>query len=358
MQLEAGMDFRRPEYRREVFLRFYSWTLQHQSHPGGVYYALPYLAQCGAWDPEQRAWAAFIQGNTQNPVTTALIMDAAPRVEQAADAVVFWNRHYRDLQWDTDRRYHKARFGDAVNGYLDLVGTTGKAGLDYWGRCSTWAEHWSAALALPYMGRLSAWSFLEYLKILHVTSSDADTLLLHDRTGSRSHRNGLCLVLGMDDWIWWDTNPAFSGHYTPGVLGELDASGALLLQEAVVRSGHHPDAGYLTLESALCTYKSWHRPNRRYPGVYNDLLHDRIRHGEVKFGQRFSSLWQARMQALPPRLRLEDQPGDPGCVPVKQNWYRTRGQVINMTEDWPCFSNDFELAVAAGSFGRREHKWI
>jgi hypothetical protein len=123
-----------------------------------------------------------------------------------------------------------------------------------------------------------------------------------------------------------------------------------------VRAGAGADR--LSLESALCTYKSWHKPNRRYPGVYNDMLYNRLVTAENRWGRRFGLIWDARRAALPARLRLEDQPHDPGLSPVKQNWYLTTGQVINMTEDWPCFQNDFEKKVAAGEFGRRARPWI
>ena len=36
-ELKYGMDFRKPEYRREVFLRFYDYHLKFKSHPGGIY---------------------------------------------------------------------------------------------------------------------------------------------------------------------------------------------------------------------------------------------------------------------------------------------------------------------------------
>ena len=36
--LRAGLDFRLPRYRREVFLRFYEFHLRHRAHPGCVYY--------------------------------------------------------------------------------------------------------------------------------------------------------------------------------------------------------------------------------------------------------------------------------------------------------------------------------
>lgn len=353
MDLQAGMDFREKRYRREVFQRFYTWTLKYRSHPGAVYYVLPYLAEAYGWDAEQRAWCAFLNGNTQNPVTTLLLMEAGDHPAQAEAVVAFWKKHYAELAFDTDRRHQKSKLEEAVTGY---VSATEGGQEKFWNRAASdgWGGVWSAAYGLPHMGRLSAWSYLEYLRILKVGGvPDADTLLLGDRSGSRSHRNGLCLVTGMDEWIWWDYNPTFDGRYTPDVLQELEVLGEGLLREARERNPGSEDVGYLTLESAFCTYKSWHRPNRRYPSVYNDLLYARLRHAEARFGQRFGVIWDARQKALPQHLRLEDSPLDPGCCPSKQNWYRETGQPIMMARDWPCFANGFEENVFNGAYGIR-----
>lgn len=358
VELTPGLDFRLPQYRREVFLRFYEWSVRYRSFPGGVHYVLPHMADTLGWDTEQRFWAAFLNGNTQNPVTTLLLMQAAPHPGDADEAVEFWRQHYRELEWDTDRRYHKARFADAVAGYRGLTGTGPAAQARYFRRPHEWGAWWEAAVAVPTMGRLSTWSYLEYLRILECGAPDADTLMLTDIPGSRSHRNGLALVAGRDDWIADKQlgDPAFG--YTPDVLSELASVGYSLLREAQRRVPGDRTVGYLSLESALCTYKGWHKPNRRYPGVYNDMLHDRLVRAENRFGRRFGVLWDARREALPARLRLEDNPGDPGCVPVKQNWYLTTGQVIGMADDWPCFTNDFDRLVRECLLGQRERAWI
>lgn len=351
MELEAGSDFREKRYRREVFQRFYSFHLKHRSHPGGVYYALPAMADAGNWDGEQRAWAAFLNGNTQNPVTTWLLMQAGSSPAKADDVLSFWRENYDLLSWDTDRRYHKSRLDQSFYGYLKL---TEGGQCTYWGKPRDWYEAWKAANDIPTMGRLSAWSYLEYLRILKVADlPDSETLMLSDRSGSRSHRNGLCLVTGRDDWMWWDRNPGFNGTYPRDVLRELEEEGVSLVAEARKRNPGNPDVGYLTLESALCTYKSWHRPNRRYPGVYNDLLYDRLKNAEARFGPRFDVLWQARKDSLPEWMRLEDNPYDPGCVPGKQNWYLRTGEVIGMEKEWPCFVNGFSRAVESRAFGIR-----
>jgi hypothetical protein len=81
--LQAGMDFRKPDYRREVFLRFYEWSLQTRSFPGCVYFVMPYLYKTFKWDREARLWFAFLNGNLwlqNSPVVDDLL--AQKGVEQ------------------------------------------------------------------------------------------------------------------------------------------------------------------------------------------------------------------------------------------------------------------------------------
>jgi hypothetical protein len=191
-------------------------------------------------------------------------------------------------------------------------------------------------------GRLSTFSYLEYLRISGLPL-DCDDLLLEDMSGSKSHRNGLAKVLGRDDLDWHA--PGFDGDYVPGQVAWLKAEAAQLRKEARARFKGRDfayDVGYFTMESTFCTYKSWHRKNRRYPNIYNDLFFRRIRDSERAFPEEdYSMLWAARRAALPAHLRLEDCPNDPGLCPAKQNWYRETGQVIMMDHEWPCFKNDF-----------------
>lgn len=353
--LRPGSDFRLRGFRREVFLRFYLFHLRHRAHPGCVYFALPALAEARSWDGEQRAWAAFLNANTQNPVTTSLLMSVADHPRKSAKLLAYWKENYTRLAWDTDRRHHKSQLDLAVAGYKEL---TRKGQERYWRDAAAygWPGVWEAATAIPTLGRLSAWSYAEYLRILLGDLPDADHLMLDDRAGSRSHRNGLLLVLGRDELMWWKPNPTFNGVYPRELLEEINAESFRLLDDARARAtgSSRKDVGFLTMESALCTYKSWHRPRRRYPGVYADMMYDRLRHAERIHGHQFGELWDARKKALPKILRLEDNPNDPGCVPAKQNWYLETGEVIQMHEDHPEFANGFSKNVDAVMYGRRK----
>ena len=326
-------DWRLPENRREGFLRFYGFHLKYKSHPGCVYSFLPAIAEQRDMDDRQRAWLVWLNGNTQNPATSLVLLDVAPRPEEWMDAVLFWEENFKSLSWDTDRRHQKSKFGEAtakwVSGF-DSLGWLDPANRE-------WGSAWGYALSQPYMGRLSAWSMLEYARILFGDRvPDAASWLLEDKSGSRSHRNGVALVAGYDS-VYWDADVAD----VLGIVSELEGFADGLLAEAQERFPHEPDVGRLTMESALCTYKSWFKPNRRYPNVYADMAYQRIKTAEERFGDRFGVLWEARKRDLPPALRLEDNPADPGLSPVKQNWFRETGQVPMMWVDYPDMAGDF-----------------
>ena len=182
-------------------------------------------------------------------------------------------------------------------------------------------------------------SYIEYLWIAGL-NIDCDNLFLEDITGSKSHRNGLCKVLGRDDYDWNKNDVVYPDEFIEWLKKEAE----ILLNEAKERI-NHPQVSYFTLESTLCCYKGWHRVNRRYPNVYNDMFYDRIRYAESRWGKIFDCFWEARKKYLPRHLRLEDNSGDIGLNKVKQNHYRKTGQVIMMNEEWSCFDNDYNKWV-------------
>lgn len=346
------MDFRKPEYRREVFLRFYEFHLRHRSHPGCVYYLMPQLALRNAWTMEQRLWFAFLNGNTQNPVTSWLIMRRFPDICLATSEKVqeWFNANWAKLQFDTDRRHHKRIFPLAVQKYRDLTLDDQQGFFEK--LCASSSEEanfetcWKAKDQFYGFGRLSMFSYLEYLRIMGLPIQ-CNNLFLSDLDGSKSHRNGLCKVLGRDDLDWHDSNPAFPG-YSAEVMVWLIEEAAILLCEARERFRGEPfvnDAGFFTLESALCTYKGWHRVNRRYPNVYNDMLWGRIKWAEEKWGEELTEFWQIRNESLPDYLLLEKSPNDPGLCKKKQNHYRLTGQPVMMHREWACFANDFNAEI-------------
>lgn len=335
------MDWRLPENRREAFQRFYSFHLRHQAHPGMVYSFLPVLAE----EYPDREWIVWLNGNTQNPATTLLLLQAAPTSSSWRKAVDFWNDNFKKLEWDTDRRHQKGKFGEATELWVAMRDQ------DRW--FGEWEDAWRYARDHPYMGRLSGWSMLEYARILFGPEvPDASTLLLRDRSGSRSHRNGLGVVAGYRGAEYWDADfPELLG-----IVEELEDLGEDLLEEARSRNPGHPDVLRLTFESALCTYKSWHKPNRRYPGVYADMAYDRLRKAESRFGPRFDLLWEARRD-LPDELRMECNPHDPGVSPLKQNHYLKTGEIPSLSREWPDMHCSLDVEIDLGLTPERKERW-
>lgn len=352
-------DWRLPQYRREAFQRSYTFSLRHLNFPGMVYSMLPAIADAYDLDDDGRAWLVWLNGNTQNVVTSMLLLEAAPTPDRWSSATYFWNEHFTDLEWDTDRRHQKSKFGEATEKWWHGWGQNGAARGWYAAGDEFWESCWAYSKGQPYMGRLSAWSMYEYARILLGPAiPDIGSFMLEDKAGSRSHRNALGLIAGYDA-VYWDAD-------TPDVLGvvpQLEKLAEDLLLEARKRNlvehpvtaevSTDPNVTRLTMESALCTYKSWHKPNRRYPNVYADMMYNRIRRAEQRFGRRLDLLWDIRRKTLPDYLRLEDNPFDPGLSSVKQNHYLETGQPIMMSRVFPDLDNSFETAVEFGLFGRR-----
>ena len=176
-----------------------------------------------------------------------------------------------------------------------------------------------------------------------------NTLMLRDLDGSKSHRNGLCIVLGRDDLDWHDKlNPNFDGNYTNEHFEWLEKEGEILLNEAKERSKEKDffnEVGYETLETTLCCYKSWHRPNRRYPNVYSDMAYGRLIETSIKNPSLdLTPFWEARAKYLPEHLRIECNPKHPQYNSSKlskyhQNYYRETGKIHTMGIEWDCFDN-------------------
>jgi hypothetical protein len=349
------LDWRLPENRREGFQRFYTHSLSHLSFPGMVYSMLPAIADAFRLDEDGRAWLAWLNGNTQNVVTSTLLLEAAPRPQDWKDAVNFWNEHFKALEWDTDRRHQKSKFGVATEQWFLDYGYRPAADWEKVG-ARGWEHTWKHAKDQPYMGRLSAWSMLEFARILLGADvvPDMGTWLLDDVSGSRSHRNGLAVIAGHDAWSWPAEAPSMLG-----IVPDLEALADDLLAEARDRNPDDPIVSHLTIESALCTYKSHYKENRRYPNVYADMMYNRIRKAEVRFGRRLELMWDIRQRTLPDYLRLEDNPRDPGLAPVKQNHFRETGEFIFLHREWlDTEPSTFDLDLEAGRFPvRKDPSW-
>lgn len=365
------VDWRAGDRRREAFQRSYTFSLEYRNFPGMVYSMLPAISDLFDLDDDGKAWLAWLNGNTQNVVTSMLLLEVAPTWQDWRKAVDFFNQHFKALEFDTDRRHQKTKFPEATSRWVDMLTDSLLSPAEAWRENSGDPDTaWKYAMEHPFMGRISAWSNLEFARILLPFIPDLNSWYLKE-SSSRSHRNALCLLDGYDDAWGWDNEQAEMPMIL-GIMDELSDLGDDLLREAQGRNGEyidvgadyeqfreHPDVARLTMESALCTFKSWHKPNRRYPNVYADMMYQRIKKAEARMGRDLQVLWDIRRETLPAPLRLEDNPYDPGLSPVKQNWYRETGEIHYLHMLFPDMEpSGFELKVDAGEFGeRKDPKW-
>lgn len=296
-------DYRLKENRMEYFTALYEMNLEHKVMPGLVYLYLPELAKRYGWDEEQKLWFATINGCTQNPITSLRIFNKYPEIPSAGPkwmAMDEWfNAEWAELQFDTDRRYQKKDTVKALHSYSKLVRTAGSQ-VALWSNKS-YSEYWNIARSILSFGRLSAFSYLEYVNI-YGYGADCDNLVFNDKSGSKSHRNGMFFLLGMDNKVWDKRQPdTHSGEYP-----DFKVMCAWLETEAerYLKTCGLAEANKFTFESNLCTTKN-HYFGRRAPGSYADMAWERILwHDSLKL-QKHTEVFKEIRQSLPSWLRME-----------------------------------------------------
>lgn len=311
-------DYRQPENRREYFSKLYRMNLEYGVMPGLVYLYMPALADRFKWEAEEQLWFAFLNGLTQNPITSLRLFERLPGVPPAdatlAGFEAWFNENWDSLQFDTDRRYQKKDTVAAIKAYAGLVSNYGPQRVmltnpDY---RNLWQFVREGYLTF---GRLSTFSYLEYVR-LNGFGVDCDDLLFHDKSGSRSHRNGMLFLMGKDELVW-------DKRIENGCIGEyanfkpmcvwLAGQASQFLTKFEAENPGVRDVGNFTLESNLCTFKN-HFFGRRYPGVYADMAWERIQWADERGLQAHTEVFkEIRAGLLPEWLRMECEPkGAPG----------------------------------------------
>ena len=104
-------DYRTTDNRYFYFDKLYQLNLTNGVMPGLVYLYMPELARRFDWNAEQRLWFAFLNGLTQNPITSLRMFERLPIVPPAGAELKgfteWFNTNWDTLQFDTDRRYQK-----------------------------------------------------------------------------------------------------------------------------------------------------------------------------------------------------------------------------------------------------------
>jgi hypothetical protein len=309
------IDYRQPENRREYFSKLYRMNLEYGVMPGLVYLYMPALADRFKWEAEDQLWFAFLNGLTQNPITSLRLFKQLPQVPPAGAALTgfeaWFNENWDSLQFDTDRRYQKKDTVAAIKRYAWLVSEYGPQQRMLTG--APYSKLWELVRGdYDSFGRLSSFSYLEYVH-LNGYGADCDDLLFEDKSGSRSHRNGMLFLIGKDELVWdkrlHNGQDGAYHNFKPmcaWLAGQADA----YLQEFSAENPGVPNVGRFTLESNLCTFKN-HFFGRRYPGVYADMAWERIKWADERGLQEHTEVFkEIRAGLLPEWLRMECEPGN------------------------------------------------
>jgi len=301
--LRVGHDFRKLKFRREGFLQFYAASVACGDCDPALW-LMRYLNERYEYSIEERLWFAWLY-HTYNLPTAFVYKNEFPDEELASvNRFTQWNNeNYARLRYQTDTKWSKGHLPAMYQSYTDWVGVSSQQE-KFESVCvgspeANFEALWNIVKGSWYkFGRYTAFFYLQTLKHTCDVNIDCPTLLLNDYSGSKSHRNGLCLALGKDEWV--------NERLTAKEYAYLESAGVELLQEARKRWPNLASQfDNFSMETALCAYKKLHRIKRgRYVGYYLDRQSEEIMKAESDgwSGIHWDVIWQAREEVIGPEL--------------------------------------------------------
>ena len=338
------MDYRLKENRREAFIRWYAWSLQYKDCDPAVW-ATNYLNDRYEHNDEQRLWLCWLYGNTYYLPTAWVLMNEFPDFELATvDRMEQWNTaNYKRLRYQTDTKWNKGHLPSMFASYQKFIGEESQREKieSYYGdnESINFNNLWEGVKSsLHKFGRYSTWFYLQHLKHTAGVEIDPTSLMLNDYSGSRSHRNGLLYVLGMEDNI--------DQKLTANQYANLESESTSILEEM---NSRYPSLSgqidFFTMETALCAYKKIFREHHgRYLGYYLDRQSEEIKKVESDgwHGIEWEVLWQAREETLDTRLATKNN-----IAKEKFTYFVNSGRIEHM--DW-MFNDEKPIQIGLEAF--------
>lgn len=332
---DTTLDYRKKENRLDSFKKYWAFILATEDYDP-AYYTMNYLIDRYELNDEQVLWFCWLYGFIYNTCTAWIVMNEFPDYENAdSDRLNNWeNENYKDLIFEVDTRHKKGKIHIAFDYYRNTIGNRSQREFfDSICNSSDKKENfrnlWNTVIGWKLFGRYSAFFYLETLQKVAKLPIECDSLMLRD-SGSKSHRNGLCYVLGKDEWDLHKKNPDFKG-YTIEQFEYLESEADKIM---VQMKEEYPQLNdkieYFTFETALCAYKGFYR-QRRYPGFYLDRDCKQIYQISQKNwnGIDWDVFWQCRKENLIPELCCENY-GMYSTDKYKQKEFMKSGKMVNM----------------------------
>lgn len=254
--------------------------------------ALEYIADRFELNSEQRFWLSFLFQSCYSATTAFYVLNEFPDYENV-DIRRFqkwWNENKKRLLFQTDRTKVRNfdKFIPMFESYRQMVGKSQKQFFESMvvGESrETYDVIYKRCSNIYYIGRFSLFLYLE--SIYRLTNLPMTPTGL-DLPNAESCRNGLCYVLGLDDWVRAKLTKE-QYQYLDKRLDELVTSMMWEFPELPI--------DHWNVETSLCAYKKLYWKTR-YLGYYIDRQQEEIAIMEknVPEGVCWDVLWQFRKE--------------------------------------------------------------
>lgn len=286
----------------DTFVKWFGRSLEIEDCDSSLYMT-NYFFDRFEYNTEQRLWLSWIYGTTYYWPTAYVVWNEFPDMELVGvDRLRDWNNsNYKRLRYQTDTKWNKGHLADQFVSYQTFVGDTSQREAltkNFVGDpVKDFYTLWETVNAWHKFGRYTSWFYIQTLKQCCDIPVDVDSLWLHDYSGSRSHRNGLCYAVDRPDWI--DTK------LDKGQIDYLESKAKEILEEVKVKYPHVAHkADFFAMETVLCSFKKlFRRKHGRYLGYYLDRQAEEIKRVERDgwVGIDWTPMWDARRELIDKR---------------------------------------------------------
>ena len=288
----------------ETFINWFGRSLEINDCDPSLYMN-SYFFDRFEYNSEQRLWISWIYGTTYYWPTSYVVWNEFPDMELVGvDRLRDWNNeNYSRLRYQTDTKWNKGHLPDQFVSYKEFVGDrTQREALTHnfvGDPVKDFYSLWDTVNSWHKFGRYTSWFYIQTLKQCCDINVDVDSLWLHDYSGSKSHRNGLCYAVGKPEWVDSKKNRV---KLDAGQIDFLEGKGREMIEEVKLRFPHVADkADFFAMETAACSFKKLFRRSRgRYLGYYLDRQAEEIKKVEADGwdGIDWQPLWDARNETI------------------------------------------------------------
>lgn len=292
-------DFRLLENRKEGFLQWWAACTEIGDVDCPLW-GINYLNQRYEYNMEEKYFFAWLY-HTYNLPMSFVFKNEFPDQELASvERLTEWtDQNYSRTFYDTDTKWSKGHIALMYKSYHEFIGK-GSQHSKFTQICQgspqeNFQRLWDIVTGSWWkFGRYSAWFVLQTYKHTCNLPIEPSNLFLSDYSGSKSHRNGLCLAAAKDDWV--------NQRLTPSEYMWLEGFSQDLIVEAQSRWPRFKNQfDAFSLETVGCSYKKLFRVKRgRYCGFYLDRMSEQITKAENSgwHGIEWNVLHQMRKECV------------------------------------------------------------